>query len=228
MITLISGPMYAAKTTCLIQRLENASNANKKICVLKYYRDVRVPGSENYITTHEMSIMKQRMKVKAHPVGHLEGDFTPKLQKIIDEADVIGIDEGQFLDGLKDFCYNQALKGKSVIVSALNGTFEQKPFPNVRDLEPHVDEHIHLKAVCNKCKSYNAIYTERKSRQKDLIVIGGKEMYRAVCRDCLEEGKIKSFQPVFKMDENPSAVASSISSENDEISSGSSTSVSPF
>ena len=42
--------------------------------------------------------------------------------------DVIAIDEGQFFPDIVDFSEELANKGKVVIVAALDGTFQRKPF----------------------------------------------------------------------------------------------------
>lgn len=39
---------------------------------------------------------------------------------------VIGIDEGQFFPDIVDFCEEMANAGKTVIVAALDGTFQRK------------------------------------------------------------------------------------------------------
>lgn len=217
-ITLITGPMFAAKTTALIHRLEVASIAGKRVCVIKFNQDTRVPGAERCITTHEKSVTKGRMKVKAFPVKDLKGDFPSLLSEKIKRANLIAIDEGQFLDGLADFCVKHALDGKDVVVAALNGDFKQAPFQNIQELIPHVDEIIPLKAVCSLCKKHNAIYTQRMSEEKGLIVIGGKDMYRAVCRDCFHwsESVLRHTKdPIFEMDTStsPSSISSISSSD---------------
>ena len=50
------------------------------------------------------------------------------------DYDVVGIDEGQFFPDIVKFCDEAANKGKIVVVAALDGTFERKPFGNIVDL----------------------------------------------------------------------------------------------
>jgi thymidine kinase len=50
--------------------------------------------------------------------------------------DVIGVDEGQFFQEIVEFCELLANQGKTVVVSALDGTFERKPFGNIINLIP--------------------------------------------------------------------------------------------
>lgn len=56
------------------------------------------------------------------------------------EYDCIGIDEGQFYEDIVDFAETAANLGKIVIISALSGTFERKPFKDVLDLIPKCEK----------------------------------------------------------------------------------------
>ena len=49
---------------------------------------------------------------------------------------MVGIDEGQFFPDVVKFCETAANLGKTVLVAALDGTFERKPFGNIIDLVP--------------------------------------------------------------------------------------------
>jgi thymidine kinase len=50
-------------------------------------------------------------------------------------VEVIGIDEGQFFPDLVEWCDEQVnVHGRLVIVAALDGTFQRKPFGRVLDV----------------------------------------------------------------------------------------------
>ena len=51
-----------------------------------------------------------------------------------DTIDVVAVDEGQFYEDLVEFCERWANEGKVVLVAALDGTYERKPFQNVSRL----------------------------------------------------------------------------------------------
>ena len=51
-------------------------------------------------------------------------------------------------------------KDKIVIISALDGTFERKPFGRILDLVPLADEVIKLTAICGICGD-DAPFTHR-------------------------------------------------------------------
>ena len=62
--------------------------------------------------------------------------------------DVIGVDEGQFYPDLVDKVEEFVRKDKLIIISALDGTFERKPFGQIPQLIPLADDVIKLRAIC--------------------------------------------------------------------------------
>ena len=79
-----------------------------------------------------------------------------------------------------------ANEGKTVIVAALNGTFQRKPFANVPLLVASADAIDHLTAVCMLC-SAPAPFSLRTTEEKEVEVIGGQDKYISVCRQCYME-----------------------------------------
>ena len=67
------------------------------------------------------------------------------------DYDVVGIDEGQFFPDVVEFCDGAANLGKTVVVAALDGTFERKPFGNIVSLIPLAEKVSKLSAVCVYC-----------------------------------------------------------------------------
>ena len=51
-----------------------------------------------------------------------------QLEPYMDMVDVIGIDEGQFYPDLVEKAEEFVRKDKIIIISALDGTFDRKPF----------------------------------------------------------------------------------------------------
>jgi len=116
--------------------------------------------------------------VFALPCSKLE-----QAKPIIEEYEVIGIDEGQFFPDLVSFAEEAANLGKIVIVSALDGTFQRKPFGSVLDLIPMSESVVKLNAVCMQCQQ-DAAFSLRTSDESSVEVIGGADKYHAVCRKC--------------------------------------------
>ncbi|KAM8842242.1 thymidine kinase, cytosolic-like isoform X2 [Synchiropus splendidus] len=82
-----------------------------------------------------------------------------------------------------EFCEEMANLGKTVIVAALDGTFQRKPFGNILNLVPLAESVVKLHAVCMQCYK-EAAYTKRIGAEKEVEVIGGADKYQAVCRRC--------------------------------------------
>jgi len=170
-IQIIFGPMFSGKSTELLRRIRRYTIANRSCMVVKYRKDTRY--SEDHMATHD-----KQMWFETKP--------TDKLDELLDIAktvEVIGIDEGQFFPDLVPFCEAMANEGKVVIVAALDGTFQRKPFGNVLELIPLAETVTKLNAVCMLCFK-DAAFTKRLGSETQIEVIGGADKYIAVCRSC--------------------------------------------
>uniref|UniRef100_K3WL02 Thymidine kinase n=1 Tax=Globisporangium ultimum (strain ATCC 200006 / CBS 805.95 / DAOM BR144) TaxID=431595 RepID=K3WL02_GLOUD len=146
-LQLIIGPMFSGKSTELIRRMRRFHHAKLQCLVIKYKNDTRY--SDEKLSTHD------KLLFEAKPVERLA-----EARAHVANADVIGIDEGQFFPDLVEFCLEAADAGKVVIVAALDGTFERKPFGSVCELIPAAEQVIKLNAVCTKC-GHDAAFTRR-------------------------------------------------------------------
>uniref|UniRef100_A0AAR2JCW4 Thymidine kinase n=2 Tax=Pygocentrus nattereri TaxID=42514 RepID=A0AAR2JCW4_PYGNA len=169
-IQVIFGPMFSGKSTELMRRVRRFQIAQYSCLVIKYAKDVRY--SHEGMATHDKSTME------AVPANCLR-----EVQGLALEATVIGIDEGQFFPDTVEFCEEMANRGKTVIVAALDGTFQRKPFGNILSLVPLAESVVKLNAVCMECFK-EASYTKRLGAEKEVEVIGGADKYHAVCRGC--------------------------------------------
>ncbi|XP_010006981.1 PREDICTED: thymidine kinase, cytosolic-like [Chaetura pelagica] len=82
-----------------------------------------------------------------------------------------------------DFCEMMANAGKTVIVAALDGTFQRKAFGSILNLVPLAESVVKLNAVCMECYR-EASYTKRLGAEREVEVIGGADKYHSVCRAC--------------------------------------------
>jgi len=169
-IQAIVGPMFSGKSTELLRLMRRHKIAKNSCVLLKYCKDTRY--SAECVATHD----QQQMKAIS----------TAALMPIIDQltdADVVGVDEGQFFPDTFEFCEEMANQGKTVIVAALDGDFLRRPFPQVAKLIP-ISEHVHkLTAVCFNC-GRDAPFSKRIAGGDEVEVIGGADMYVAACRQC--------------------------------------------
>ncbi|XP_052766622.1 thymidine kinase, cytosolic-like [Mya arenaria] len=177
-IQVIFGPMFSGKTTELMRRMKRYQIANYSCLVVKYAKDIRY-DKEN-IATHDRQTLPA---VAATKLADLEEEAL--------QYEIIGIDEGQFFPDVVSFCDEMADKGKVVIVAALDGTFQRKGFGNILNLVPLAENVIKLSAVCMTCNS-DGYFTKRMTTDQSVEVIGGADMYRAVCRDCFKSPTKKS------------------------------------
>jgi len=167
-IQLILGPMFSGKSTELVRRIRRFQIADNKCLVIKYAKDSRY--SVDDLSTHD------KQMIPAVNATNLKDVHTNNFS-------VIGVDEGQFFGDVVEFCETMANQGKIVIVAALDGTFERKPFRSILDLVPLAESVVKLTAVCNICHR-EAAFTKRKGNETEVEIIGGTDMYMAVCRRC--------------------------------------------
>ncbi|KAF6097664.1 thymidine kinase 1 [Phyllostomus discolor] len=157
------------RSTELMRRVQRFQIAQYKCLVIKYAKDTRY---SNLFSTHDRNTME------ALPACQLR-DTTQEALGV----DVIGIDEGQFFPDIVEFSEAMANSGKTVIVAALDGTFQRKAFGAILNLVPLAESVVKLNAVCMECFR-EAAYTKRLGLEKEVEVIGGADKYHAVCRLC--------------------------------------------
>ena len=105
---------------------------------------------------------------------------------------MIGLDEGQFFTDVVEFAENLANIGKTVVIAALDGTYQRQKFNRILELVPLSEHVVKLNAVCMMCAG-DAAFTKRiKSNDDRLEVIGGAETYMATCRECHNEKGISA------------------------------------
>ena len=76
-----------------------------------------------------------------------------------------------------------AAQGKIVVMSALSGSFQRKPFNDVLDLIPKAEKIKYLNAICKIC-SGPAAFSMRTVLDDRVELIGGEDSYIPVCREC--------------------------------------------
>lgn len=177
-IDLIIGPMCSGKSSELIRRLNIYSEMDMKVLYINSAFDTR---SNNTFSTHNGTI------------GNLPFDSLKILElkeTDVSAYDVVGVDEAQFFKGLKDTALEWAdKKGKIVLIAGLNGDYNMKPFGEVLDLVSYCDTLTKLSAFCIICKNKKRImrpahFTKRITTEDTTVLIGGKETYNPVCREC--------------------------------------------
>jgi len=167
-LKIIMGNMFSGKTTELVRRLKRYKIIGKNILVLNSTLDTRSP--EEVLRTHD------NMKfdcIKTNDLNELN----------YQDVDVIAIDEAQFFIGLKVFVEKVLKRGKTVILTGLDGDYKQGKIGEIIDCIPLADKVFKLSAMCMECMDgTHGPFTKRIVDNDEINLIGGKDMYRAVCR----------------------------------------------
>ncbi|HEY6446687.1 MAG TPA: thymidine kinase [Acidobacteriaceae bacterium] len=172
---VITGPMFSGKSEELIRRLKRAQIARQRVTCFKPDIDLRYHRTA--IASHSAQTLEA---ITVANVEEMKSILMPK----IDEVDVIGVDEAQFLDASLVHLANELVHlGKRVILAGLDTSFTGEPFPPVPDLMAVADEVTKLSAVCMVCGG-PAIHTQRLGSSQELVVVGASGLYEARCRAC--------------------------------------------
>ena len=104
--------------------------------------------------------------------------FKPAIDK------VVGVDEAQFFGAnLVEVCQTLAERGVRVIVAGLDTDYMGKPFGPMPMLMAVAEDVQKVHAICVKCGNL-ANHSHRLSKSKDLVVLGEKDIYEPLCREC--------------------------------------------
>jgi thymidine kinase len=175
-IEVVCGCMFSGKTEELIRRLRRAQIAKQKVAVFKPKVDNRY-SSVNIVTHSDQSLLAKVI------------DDAGEIFDSIGDAQVIGIDEGQFFkQNLVDVCEKLASQGKRVIVAGLDQDYRGKPFDPMPQLLAVAEYITKTLAICVVCGN-PADRTQRKSASQDRVVVGAKDIYEARCRKCHQPPK---------------------------------------
>ena len=175
-IEVIVGSMYSGKTEELIRRLRRAQIARQKVEIFKPAIDNRY--AQDQIVSHsEVRIPSRSVREAKEVLRHAH------------EAQVIGIDEGQFLGpDLVPVCEKLARRGKRVIVAGLDQDYAGRPFEPMPQLLAVAEYITKTLAICMVCGA-PANRTYRKVKRAGRVVVGGSDLYEARCRRCYDLGR---------------------------------------
>lgn len=179
-IYLIIGPMFARKTTTMLAEIERNLIAKKHCIIIKHKKDTRYDHLSDSvsISTHSGDIFK------LCPIYTAQSLSTIDSGGYLDGINVVGISEGQFYEDLAEYADKWADRGIKIIVEGLNGDFKQQGFKPIMELEPLATTILKLNAICMRCYDDDACFTMRISNETEQMVVGGKDKYVSVCRQC--------------------------------------------
>lgn len=170
-IEVVCGSMFSGKTEELIRRLRRAQFANQKIAIFKPAIDKRYSDVE--VVSHDFH------KIKSTPVT-----AASEMLDVPEDIQVVGVDEAQFFDeSLVDVCQTLANRGVRVIVAGLDTDFKGVPFGPIPMLMAVAEDVQKVHAICVRCGGL-ANYSHRLNKSEDLVLLGEKNVYEPLCRDC--------------------------------------------
>ena len=106
------------------------------------------------------------------------------MTELKDTADVFGIDEAQFFDdGIINIANKLARENKRIVIAALDKDYTGKTFGPIRQLMVDAEYVTKVNAICISCGD-PASFSQRISKEKDLVVVGETDKYEARCRKC--------------------------------------------
>lgn len=158
--------MFSGKTEELIRRIKNS---NKSYKVFKPVTDTR--NKQNKIESHS------NIKIDATTIKNINQILVFK-----NKFDIIGIDEAQFFsDDIIDVCNTIANSGSRVIVAGLDMDYSGKPFGPMPFLMAIAEKVTKVHATCSETGE-PALYSFRKTGDKETIMIGEKNEYKPLSR----------------------------------------------
>jgi thymidine kinase len=170
-IEVITGSMFSGKTEELIRRLRRAQFAGLKVEIFKPSLDKRY--SETRVVSHDDKSILSTPVDNASAILLLAGD-----------VNVVGIDEAQFFDNsIIEVCNTLADNGVRIIVAGLDMDFMGKPFGPMPALLSIAEFVTKVHAICMRCGNL-AQYSYRKSEEAQVVLLGEKNLYEPLCRNC--------------------------------------------
>ncbi|MCX6290507.1 MAG: thymidine kinase [Bacteroidetes bacterium] len=178
-IEVIVGSMFSGKTEELIRRLKRARIAQQKVEIFKPKLDTRY--DEVNVVSHDANF------IPSTPV-----ESSSRILLLANDVEVIGIDEAQFFDEeLPSVCESLANRGIRVIVAGLDMDYLGKPFGPLPHLMATAEYVTKVHAICIKCGNL-ANHSHRTIVNSSRILLGEKDSYVPLCRNCFNDEKNKA------------------------------------
>ena len=173
-IEVIAGSMFSGKTEELIRRLKRAKIAQQEVEIFKPKVDTRYSKEE--VVSHDSN------SIHSTPVA-----CPSEILEKVKNEEVIGIDEAQFFDNsLIHVCNKLASRGIRVIIAGLDMDYLGNPFGPIPLLMATAEYVTKVHAICIRCGNL-AQFSHRKNTSNDLVVLGEKNIYEPLCRDCFTQ-----------------------------------------
>jgi thymidine kinase len=170
-LEVICGPMFAGKSSMLLERLNAAGARGGSAAAFKPAQDTRYAAAA--IATHD------GRSTPARPL-----DDPSRLVALAGDATLIAVDEIHFFgSALIDPVLELIALGRRVVLAGVERDHLGRPFEPFPRLLCEADIVTKLSARCASCGG-EAIHSQRMIEGEARIVVGGAEAYEARCRAC--------------------------------------------
>ena len=172
-LEVICGPMFAGKTTMLMERIRQARAAGVVVGVFRPARDTR--SSPASIMTHS-----------GLSLGATEIDSADEVLAGRHACTMAAIDEAHFFaQALLEPCLELRRRGAHVLVAGVDLDHRGRMFEPFASLIPHADLVQRLQGTCARC-GRPSTHTQRLVEEEGRIVVGGDDLYEARCAACFK------------------------------------------
>lgn len=170
-LKVILGPMFAGKTTCIINEFNKYSCMGYNCIAINHSIDDRY--GEDVVSSHNHI-----------QIPSINSKTLYSIKNKITDHKVLFINEGQFFDDLYNFVKEMLENDKIIFVCGLDGDYQRKKFGSILDIIPLADEVKKVNGICHNCKKRKSLFTHRIVKEGGQIVVGNQNMYMALCRLC--------------------------------------------
>lgn len=196
-LTILTGPMFSAKSGELMNHIVRARLAGKRLLVMKPARDTRTstiaarsvgtngtPSFDRELPAHQVRTEEEFWTlVRSHAFEVLavdEAQFFPLDTPIQDSL-------GWFGRAIRNLIQERRDTDIRIVIAGLDTDSFEAPFGPMPGLLALANEVRKLTAVCTRCGADDAHLTERLSGGSAQIQVGDME-YTARCRACFGAG----------------------------------------
>ena len=173
---IIVGPMFAGKSSRILDISSRYNAIQTPVLIIKPYSDVRYSQDDEIVTHNNRRTRCIRLR-----------DLEDIPRDLLQSHPVIIVEEAQFFRHLVPFCEHMVdTLGKHLYLLGLDGDSNRRPFGEILQCIPLADTVERITAFCHRCANGTpGIFTRRRSGPHDQqVIVGGPEMYEALCREC--------------------------------------------
>ena len=185
-IIIYTGPMFAGKSSALINEINTSPYNKSDKLIFNYAGDKRYTDTAD-ISSHNKEVVKSIAIVNCFEIN----------KYITDNVKVIFIDEVQFIDCLKDWIENSEkylLNVEKIVIAGLNydvyGNCFNEQFSCLITYLQYINNknvkllhaNCYINDCCNKA-DYTILLDENndKINEKDNVLVGSKDIYQPSC-----------------------------------------------